>query len=184
MQKASVWKNSAVYALMLCASECCTEKGHIYACFIINWWCITEATFSKLQWQDMSSWADGGVWAMMKALCVGASNLTLTSRVELAATGRLAVSWQITAELTYHSQADRTHLHWQTTAGWTGSKWGDRLQLSQHVAAEMTSIIWADKLQLTWQLSWRVAIEPSGSSWAELSWADTSQLSCRAGRLN
>jgi len=42
---------------------------------------------------SISSWADGGVWAMWTAPCLGASILTLTNWIELTATWWVAVSW-------------------------------------------------------------------------------------------
>ena len=75
---------------------------------------------------------------------------------------------------------DILQLSWQTATKQTEHKRGDRLRLSQPVAGEMTNFIWADRSQLSWQPTWRVATEPSDSSWAELtyrSWTAMLQLS-------
>ncbi len=109
---------SATDALMLCASKCCTGQGNrLWAQCTTSARAITSLLvlvssyhaasisasstqlgmhwfYALLHQEQHVSWsADGGVRAMLNAVCVGASNLTLTSWTELTATGQVAVSW-------------------------------------------------------------------------------------------
>ena len=108
---------SAADALMLCASECCTGQGiRLWAQCTTSARAITpmivlfssyhaasigaSSTQLGMHWfyallheEQHVSWSADGVRAMLNAVCLGASNLTLTSWTELTATGQVAVSW-------------------------------------------------------------------------------------------
>ena len=125
-----------------------------------------KSDFSKHQWQSLSWWADGGVWAMLNAVCLGASNLT-TSRIELTATGWVAMSWYITAELTDQSWADRLQPSGHCPNEETNHSSANTLQLRWQVAAQLTSCSWPDSWLDELQLSFHIAAELPYGSWAD-----------------